>query len=180
MKDRKRERSEEHPRQLTTVDLDRSPNKGSPRLGLRPVEELRNKSAGDEDVEGELRLDQQNSYVEGNLDTAAGNVTTSSAENVIQAEVQIDTLSNAASVDEGLMTIPPVDKVNSEANAEADLDDEDVEGEQEEEEDDDDSEAGLGRSSRSRTPPPPDPPTALNGPIGQATLTVLSSMITAG
>ena len=155
MKDRKRERSEEHPRQLTTVDLDRSPSIGSPRLGLRPVEELRDKGAGDEDVEGEPRLDQQNSYVKGNPDTAAGTVTTSGAETVIQT-APIDTSSNDVSVDVDLMTIPPVDNVNSEANAEADLDDEDAEGEQEEAEDDD-AEAGQDRSSRSRTPPPPDP-----------------------
>ena len=63
MKDRKGQRSEEHPRQLTTVDLE--PSMGSPRLGLRPVEEWRNKSAGDEDVEdveGKPRLDQQNIF----------------------------------------------------------------------------------------------------------------------
>ena len=155
-KDRRRERSEEHPRQFTTVDLDRSPSMGSLRLGLTPAEELRNRSAGDEDVEGELGLDQQNGYVEGNLDTAAGNVTTSGAETVIQTAAPIDTSSNDVSVDVDLMTIPPVDNVNSEANAEADLDDEDAEGEQEEAEDDD-AEAGQDRSSRSRTPPPPDP-----------------------
>jgi hypothetical protein len=217
-KDRRRERSEEHPHQLTTVDLDCSPSMG---MGLRPVVDWGNRSAGDEDDEGELGLD-QNGYVEGNLDDAvtAGKVTTSSA------EAQIDTLSNAPTnnvspADVGLTTIPPVDNVDTEANAEADLDDEDAEGEQEEEDEEEDAEAGQDRSSGSRTPPPPDPPhpgassdsnddpdadadadgemefeeneelpqtstssavyqTALSVPKGQATLTVLSSMMTAG
>ena len=169
-KDR-RERSEEHPHQLTTVD--RSPSMGSPRLGLRPVMEWGDRSAeedeGDEGAEGDL--DQQNGYAEGNLDTDAvdaGKVTSSSAESGstvkitvgdMDAEAQIDTLSNALNdvspADMDMMTIPPVD---TETNAEADLDDEDAEGEQEEEEDDDDAEAGQDRSSRTRTPPPPDPP----------------------
>ena len=170
-KDR-RERSEEHPHQLTTVD--RSPSMGSPRLGLRPVVEWGDRSAeedeGDEGAEGELGLDQQYGYVEGNA-VDAGKVTTSSAESGstvkitvrdMDAEAQIDTLSNALNdvspADVDMMTIPPVDVVDTEANAEADLDDEDAEGEQEEEEDDDDAEAGQDRSSRTRTPPPPDPP----------------------
>lgn len=168
-KGRRRERSEEHSHKLRTVD--RSHSMGSPRLGLRPVVEWGDRSAeedeGDEDVADELGLDQNDGYVEGNLDIEAvdaGKVTTSSAEfgstvRDMGAEAQIDALSIApndvspAEVD--LMTIPPVD---TEANAEADLDDEDAEGEQEEEEDDDDAEAGQDRSSRSRTPPPPDPP----------------------
>ena len=140
-KDRRRE---QHPHQLTTVDLDRSPSMGSPSLGLRPVMEWGDRS-GDEDEGDEL--------VEGSVD-GAGKVTTD------RMEAQIDALSNdvsPAGMDQ--MTIPAaVDDGDTEVNAEADLEDEDAEGEQEEDDEDDDAEARQGRSSRSRTPPPPDPP----------------------
>ena len=151
-KDRTRERNEEHPSQLTTVDLDRSP---SPRLSLRPVMEWGDGSA-EEDEGDELGSD-QHGYVEGNLDddaVVAGKVST-----VIRTEAQIDALSNDVSpADMDLMTIPAVDNDDTEVNAEADMDDEDAEGEQEEDDEDDEAEAGQDRSFRSRTPPPPDPP----------------------
>ena len=157
-KDRKQKRSEEHPHQLTTVDLDRSPGMGSPSLGLKPVVEWGDRSADEDEGDSD-----QNGYVEGNVDddvVAAGKVTTSIAETVIRTEALIDALSNDVSpADVDMMAIPAVEVVDSEANAETDLDDEDAEGEQEEEEDDDDDAgAGQDRSSRSRSPPPPDPP----------------------
>ena len=149
-KDRKRESIGEHPHQLMTVDLDRSSSMGS--RGLKPVMDWGDRSAEDEDDEGELGSD-QNGYLEERNLNAAGKITTSSP------EAQINTLSNDPT-DYVSPTDVDLTTITVDTDAEADLDDEDAEGEQEEEEedDDDDVEAGQGRSSRSRTPPPPDPP----------------------
>ena len=186
-KRREEDRSEEHP-QWTTIDIDPSPSMGSPRLRFRPVVDWGERDVEEddevEDIEGEgeyvslvvaVGLDQENDHIEGNLDADAIEVsndkmTTESTpgstvkimEQVMDAETQIDTLSNAPThdispADVDPMTIPPVDNV---ANAEADLDDEDAEGEQEEDDDENgDADAEQDQSSRSRTPPPPpDPP----------------------